>query len=73
MAFGIYDQKNRKPLYSRSVSVNECRGGKYVFIETPPVELGEDPLFWCAPEQRRKDGEAFNVYISSVLMYSSQE
>lgn len=73
MAFGIYDQQKRKELYLRMVTIDECRGDKYVFIETPPIELGEDPMFWCAPERLRKGGEAFNVYISSVLMYSQQE
>ena len=72
LSFGLYDTKNKKNIYTRTVAVSECRGKNYVFIETPPVALGEEQLFWCAPEQRRPS-EVSNVFISSVVMYTAEK
>ena len=72
LAFGVYDSANRKSLYTTTVDVSACRGKGYTFIETPPIELGEDVLFWCAPEKRRP-AEVSNSFVSSVIMIASGE
>ncbi len=72
LSVGIYDTKKKKSLYTATIDVAKCRGKKYVFIDTPAVELGEETLIWAAPE-KRKPSEVTDVFVSSVLMISEKE
>lgn len=70
--FGIYDEINKKGLYSRKVKVSELESVKYTVIETPPIALGEEQMFWCAAVVRPKS-EVESVFISAITMVAADE
>ncbi len=71
LSFGIYDELGKRGLYTRTVKADELKNDRYVTVETPPVELGEKQMFWCAAVVRKPD-EISNVYISSITMVAAE-
>ncbi len=67
--FGIYG----KGLYyiHQTIDVNQCKGTKYVIVETKPFSLkpllGKNPIFWFAPPNRPLT-EVAAIYIDEAVL-----
>jgi len=66
MTLGIYDQKERKNVAQKSLSVSEIKGSEYKKIEFDSLQLSQSMYIWFAPPKRAGEVEA--VFIDRVII-----
>ena len=66
MTCGIYDQKERKTIAQKNLTVTDIAGLKYQKIEFDPLPLTPSMSIWFAPPKRPEDVQA--IYIDRVLI-----
>ncbi|MBR5023787.1 MAG: hypothetical protein IKX48_01880, partial [Victivallales bacterium] len=65
--FGVYDQQDKKGLYSKKIAISEFDGNNYTVIETPYFNLGHKMYLWFSPPDRPLD-EVEKVFIDRVIL-----
>ena len=65
MTMGIYDERDKRNVAHRAVSVAESAGGYHVF-DLGTHALRGDMYFWVAPPKR--PGEVTAVYVDRIFM-----
>ena len=65
MTMGIYDERDKRAVAHRAVSVAESAGDYHVF-DLGAHDLRGDMYFWVAPPKR--PGEVTAVYVDRIFM-----
>ena len=69
MTCGIYDQKERKNVAQKNLTVTQIAGLQYQKIEFDPLTLTPSMSIWFAPPKRAEEVQA--IYIDRVLIISA--